>query len=47
MKRITHWPQAWLGLAINFGFVASWVAVYGASAYRFHVVMYMMAALWW
>jgi len=27
MKRITYWPQAWLGIAMNFGVVVSWVAV--------------------
>lgn len=27
MKRITYWPQAWLGIAMNFGLVISWVAV--------------------
>jgi len=25
MKRFTHWPQAWLGLAINWGFVVAWL----------------------
>ena len=27
MKRITYWPQAWLGIAMNFGLVVSWVAI--------------------
>jgi 4-hydroxybenzoate polyprenyltransferase len=27
MKRITYWPQAWLGIAMNFGLIVSWVAV--------------------
>lgn len=27
MKRITYWPQAWLGIAMNFGLVVAWVAV--------------------
>ncbi|KAH9974430.1 4-hydroxybenzoate polyprenyl transferase [Lactifluus volemus] len=27
MKRITYWPQAWLGIAMNFGLVISWVAI--------------------
>jgi hypothetical protein len=26
---VTHWPQAWLGLAMNFGFVTAWVATTG------------------
>ena len=29
LKRITHWPQAWLGFAMNFGFITSWVSVTG------------------
>lgn len=29
MKRVTHWPQAWLGFAMNFGFVTAWVATTG------------------
>jgi 4-hydroxybenzoate polyprenyltransferase len=27
MKRITYWPQAWLGIAMNFGIVIAWVAI--------------------
>ncbi|KAF9531195.1 UbiA prenyltransferase family-domain-containing protein [Crepidotus variabilis] len=30
LKRCTHWPQAWLGLAMNFGLIASWVAITGS-----------------
>ncbi|PPQ79022.1 hypothetical protein CVT25_002331 [Psilocybe cyanescens] len=26
LKRYTHWPQAWLGFAMNFGFITAWVA---------------------
>ena len=29
MKRITYWPQAWLGIAMNFGIVVAWVAITG------------------
>jgi len=29
MKRITYWPQAWLGLAFNWGALVSWAAVQG------------------
>lgn len=29
MKRITWWPQAWLGLAFSWGALVSWVAVIG------------------
>jgi 4-hydroxybenzoate polyprenyltransferase len=27
MKRITYWPQGWLGIAINFGAVVSWLSL--------------------
>jgi 4-hydroxybenzoate polyprenyltransferase len=30
MKRITWWPQAWLGLTFNFGVLVGWAAVAGA-----------------
>ncbi|KAK7446660.1 hypothetical protein VKT23_014355 [Stygiomarasmius scandens] len=26
LKRVTYWPQAWLGFAMNFGFVTAWVS---------------------
>ena len=29
MKRITYWPQAWLGLTFNWGVLVGWVAVRG------------------
>jgi len=32
MKRITYWPQAWLGLTFNWGALAGWAAVTGELA---------------
>ncbi|GLB39545.1 putative ubiA prenyltransferase family protein [Lyophyllum shimeji] len=29
LKRVTHWPQAWLGFAMNFGFITAWVSLTG------------------
>ncbi|KAF8625853.1 hypothetical protein AX17_006749 [Amanita inopinata Kibby_2008] len=29
LKRVTHWPQAWLGFAMNFGFITAWVSTTG------------------
>jgi len=46
MKRVTHWPQAWLGLCINFGFVASWLAVHNTLFFRPTIPVIMVAALW-
>ncbi|NVJ98674.1 MAG: 4-hydroxybenzoate octaprenyltransferase [Alphaproteobacteria bacterium] len=30
MKRITYWPQAWLGLTFNWGALVGWAAVQGS-----------------
>ena len=30
MKRITYWPQIWLGLTFNWGALVGWAAVYGS-----------------
>ncbi|KAF9254778.1 UbiA prenyltransferase [Marasmius fiardii PR-910] len=27
LKRVTYWPQAWLGFAMNFGFITAWISV--------------------
>ena len=32
MKRITWWPQAWLGLVFSWGALVGWPAVTGALA---------------
>lgn len=32
MKRITWWPQAWLGLTFNWGALVGWAAVAGVNA---------------
>jgi 4-hydroxybenzoate polyprenyltransferase len=32
MKRITWWPQAWLGLVFSWGIPAGWIAVTGAGS---------------
>ncbi|PPQ96324.1 hypothetical protein CVT26_005687 [Gymnopilus dilepis] len=31
LKRCTYWPQAWLGFAMNFGFVTAWLAITGMA----------------
>jgi len=33
MKRITYWPQAWLGLTFNWGALVGWTAVTGSFAW--------------
>ncbi|KAF9446458.1 UbiA prenyltransferase [Macrolepiota fuliginosa MF-IS2] len=44
MKRFTHWPQAWLGFAMNFGFITAWVATTGHADNELLGVA--MAACW-
>ena len=34
MKRITWWPQAWLGLVFSWGALVGWPAVTGAISAR-------------
>jgi len=48
MKRITYWPQAWLGLAMNLGFVSSWLSVMDVNLFssQFYTNVSMMVALW-
>ncbi|KOV79770.1 4-hydroxybenzoate octaprenyltransferase [Nocardia sp. NRRL S-836] len=45
MKRITHWPQAWLGVVFNGYVLANWVAVTGAV--ELPAVLLFGAAFFW
>jgi len=45
MKRITYWPQAWLGLTFNWGALVGWTAVTGSLAWP-PVVLYAGALFW-
>ncbi|RDB17109.1 4-hydroxybenzoate polyprenyltransferase, mitochondrial [Hypsizygus marmoreus] len=44
LKRVTHWPQAWLGFAMNFGFITGWVSVTGSL--NTAVLSVAMAGCW-
>ncbi|KAF9045180.1 UbiA prenyltransferase family [Panaeolus papilionaceus] len=33
LKRITYWPQAWLGIAMNLGFPVAWTTITGTFEY--------------
>ncbi|KAF8896769.1 UbiA prenyltransferase family [Gymnopilus junonius] len=44
MKRITHLPQAWLGIAINWGSILAWTTVYGSL--NFNVIVPLLGGLW-
>jgi 4-hydroxybenzoate polyprenyltransferase len=45
MKRITYWPQAFLGLTFNWGILLGWAAVEGALSAP-TVVLYAAAVFW-
>lgn len=45
MKRITWWPQAWLGLTFNYGALLGWAEVYGALTW--HALALYAAGLFW
>ncbi|MCA1908761.1 MAG: 4-hydroxybenzoate octaprenyltransferase [Magnetospirillum sp.] len=45
MKRVTWWPQAWLGLTFNWGALLGWVAVTGDIALA-PALLYAAGILW-
>ncbi|MBI1211902.1 MAG: 4-hydroxybenzoate octaprenyltransferase [Alphaproteobacteria bacterium] len=45
MKRITDWPQAWLGLTFNWGALLGWSAVTGSLAWQ-PALLYLGAICW-
>ncbi|CAA7268943.1 unnamed protein product [Cyclocybe aegerita] len=44
MKRVTPFPQAWLGIAMNWGVVLAWTSIYGPINQG--VIAPLMAGLW-
>ncbi|KAJ7513166.1 4-hydroxybenzoate polyprenyl transferase [Mycena galericulata] len=44
LKRVTHWPQAWLGFAMNFGLVTAWISV--SKTVNYPVLLAAMASCW-
>ena len=45
MKRITHWPQAVLGLAFSWGALMGWAAAFGALHWP-AIVLYAASIIW-
>lgn len=45
MKRITYWPQAWLGLTFNWGALLGWAAVRGTLDWP-PVLLYVAGIFW-
>ena len=46
MKRITNWPQAFLGLTINWGALVGWAAAKGSLAPTVVLPLYLSGAAW-
>lgn len=46
MKRITWWPQAWLGLVFSWGVPVGWVAVAGFSHGAPAILLYLGTLFW-
>ncbi|XP_033632266.1 4-hydroxybenzoate polyprenyltransferase, mitochondrial-like [Asterias rubens] len=46
MKRITYWPQAFLGLTINFGALIGYSAVHGSCDWSIVLPLYMSCMAW-
>jgi len=45
MKRVTYWPQLFLGLTFNWGIIMSWVAINNYISIEI-LVLYMSAIFW-
>ncbi|KAL6750859.1 mitochondrial 4-hydroxybenzoate polyprenyltransferase [Haematococcus lacustris] len=46
MKRVTFWPQAFLGLTINWGALLGWAAVHGSCEWRVVAPLYAAGVCW-
>nr|WGM49228.1 UbiA prenyltransferase [Boreostereum vibrans] len=44
MKRITYFPQAWLGIAMNFSLVVGWASITGSLDYQ--LLLVLLAGAW-
>ncbi|KAF7335717.1 4-hydroxybenzoate polyprenyltransferase, mitochondrial [Mycena venus] len=44
LKRVTHWPQAWLGFAMNFGFITAWISA--TKTINYPVLLAAMISCW-
>jgi 4-hydroxybenzoate polyprenyltransferase len=46
MKRVTYWPQAFLGLTFNYGAILGWAAVHGSCAWPVVLPLYAGGVAW-
>jgi 4-hydroxybenzoate polyprenyltransferase len=45
MKRITYWPQLFLGLTFNWGIIMSWTSMTNSISYE-PIILYVAAIFW-
>jgi len=45
MKRITYWPQLFLGLTFNWGIIMAWVSINNSISFEI-ILLYLMAIFW-
>ena len=45
LKRVTHWPQAYLGFGMNFGLIVAWLDTVGELDLR--LMGCMLLGCWW
>ncbi|RDB17749.1 4-hydroxybenzoate polyprenyltransferase, mitochondrial [Hypsizygus marmoreus] len=46
MKRVTFWPQAWLGLAMNWGFIVVWIHHVKEDTYTIPAIFFLGTVCW-
>ncbi|KAI3928971.1 hypothetical protein MKW92_038933 [Papaver armeniacum] len=46
MKRLTFWPQAYLGVAFNWGALLGWAAIQGSLNYAISLPLYLSGVFW-
>ncbi|KAL0060565.1 hypothetical protein AAF712_012623 [Marasmius tenuissimus] len=46
MKRVTYWPQAWLGLAVNYGLIIAYLTVSKGQFDGYILVLYAGCVAW-
>ena len=45
MKRLTYWPQLFLGITFNYGLILGWTAIYGEV--NVIVIIFYLGAIFW
>ena len=45
MKRFTYWPQLFLGITFNYGFILGWTAIEGEI--NFIAILFYLGAIFW